>query len=83
MSATGRAPGRSPSGLQAGRPADVPVERGAVGRRGVSLIGAPTDVGAGTRGASMGPEALRVADIQPTLEGHGLEVIDQIGRAHV
>ena len=23
------------------------------------LIGAPTDIGAGTRGASMGPEALR------------------------
>jgi arginase len=29
----------------------------------VSLIGAPTDIGAGTRGASMGPEALRVANI--------------------
>ena len=27
----------------------------------VSLIGAPTDVGAGARGSSMGPEALRVA----------------------
>lgn len=43
----------------------------------VSLIGAPTDVGAGTRGASMGPEALRVADIAPVLAGHGLEVIDR------
>jgi len=43
----------------------------------ISLIGAPTDVGAGVRGASMGPEALRVANIQPTLEGHGLEVIDR------
>jgi arginase len=43
----------------------------------VSLIGAPTDVGAGTRGASMGPEALRVANIQPTLEAHGLEVVDR------
>ena len=30
----------------------------------VSLLGAPTDVGAGTRGASMGPEALRVAGLQ-------------------
>ncbi|HBD34651.1 MAG TPA: arginase, partial [Cupriavidus sp.] len=29
----------------------------------VTLIGAPTDVGASIRGASMGPEALRVADI--------------------
>jgi arginase len=45
--------------------------------RQISLIGAPTDIGAGARGASMGPEALRVADIQRTLEGHGLEVIDR------
>ena len=45
--------------------------------RQLSLIGAPTDVGAGTRGASMGPEALRVAGIGPTLEGHGLEVVDR------
>ena len=43
----------------------------------VSLIGAPTDVGAGARGASMGPEALRVANIAPVLAGHGLEVIDR------
>lgn len=44
--------------------------------RQVSLIGAPTDIGAGARGASMGPEALRVAGIQPILESHGLEVRD-------
>jgi arginase len=43
----------------------------------VSLIGAPTDIGAGARGASMGPEAMRVADIVPILQGHGLEVIDR------
>jgi arginase len=43
----------------------------------ISLIGAPTDVGAGTRGASMGPEAMRVARLGPTLEGHGLEVVDR------
>jgi arginase len=43
----------------------------------VSLIGAPTDVGASLRGASMGPEALRVAQIGPTLEHHGLTVIDR------
>jgi arginase len=43
----------------------------------VSLIGAPTDVGASTRGASMGPEALRVAEIGPMLEKHGVKVIDQ------
>ncbi len=43
----------------------------------ISLIGAPTDIGAGARGASMGPEALRVAGIQATLESHGLEVQDR------
>ena len=43
----------------------------------VSLIGAPTDVGAGARGASMGPEALRVANLQSTLQAHGLEVVDR------
>ena len=43
----------------------------------VSLIGAPTDIGAGSRGASMGPEALRVAGIVPVLQGHGLEVLDR------
>ncbi len=31
----------------------------------IGLIGAPTDIGAGMRGASMGPEALRVAGIRP------------------
>jgi len=43
----------------------------------VSLIGAPTDIGAGTRGASMGPEALRVAGLQAALESHGVEVADR------
>jgi arginase len=32
-------------------------------RHSVSVIGAPTDVGASVRGASMGPEALRVAGL--------------------
>jgi len=45
-------------------------------RRRVALIGAPTDVGAGIRGASMGPEALRVAGLRQALEGHGFEVFD-------
>ena len=43
----------------------------------ISLIGAPTDIGAGSRGAGMGPEALRVADIGPVLASHGLEVVDR------
>ena len=43
----------------------------------VTLIGAPTDIGAGARGASMGPEALRVANLSATLQSHGLEVLDR------
>jgi arginase len=43
----------------------------------VSLIGAPTDIGAGSRGASMGPEALRVANIGEVLSAQGLEIIDR------
>ena len=43
----------------------------------VTLIGAPSDIGAGTRGASMGPEALRVAGIHGMLETQGLEVRDR------
>ncbi|MDT9001539.1 arginase [Paucibacter sp. APW11] len=45
--------------------------------RSVSLIGAPTDIGAGARGASMGPEALRVANLGATLESHGVDVVDR------
>jgi arginase len=41
-----------------------------------SLIGAPTDIGAGARGASMGPEALRVAGIRDAIAAFGLDVID-------
>ena len=43
---------------------------------GVSLIGVPTDVGAGTMGARMGPEALRVAGVTQALERLGLDVKD-------
>ena len=43
----------------------------------VSIVGAPTDVGASTRGASMGPEAMRVAALQPALEQLGVEVFDR------
>jgi arginase len=43
----------------------------------VSLIGAPTDIGAGDRGASMGPEALRVAGIAEALIARGLDVADR------
>lgn len=42
----------------------------------IELIGVPTDIGAGARGASMGPEALRVAGLTAVLESHGLQVHD-------
>jgi arginase len=41
------------------------------------LIGAPTDIGAGHRGASMGPEALRVAGISEALAQRGFTVVDR------
>jgi arginase len=44
--------------------------------RRISLIGAPTDAGAADRGASMGPEAMRVAGLQAALEARGLGVVD-------
>jgi arginase len=43
----------------------------------VSLIGAPSDIGASARGASMGPESLRVARLAAALEAHGLDVVDR------
>lgn len=43
----------------------------------ICLIGAPTDIGAGSRGASMGPEALRVAGLTEALQAHDLKVVDQ------
>jgi len=42
----------------------------------VSIFGVPTDVGAGRRGASMGPEALRVAGLVPALAARALDVMD-------
>jgi len=53
----------------------VAVPAGRTPRR-IELIGAPTDIGASVRGASMGPEALRVAGIGDALERHGLQVYD-------
>ena len=45
--------------------------------RNVSLIGAPTDIGAGARGASMGPEAMRVAGLAEALRARGVDVQDR------
>jgi arginase len=45
--------------------------------KNVSLIGAPSDIGAGARGASMGPEALRIANLREMLESQGSSVEDR------
>ncbi|TAL24505.1 MAG: arginase [Aquabacterium sp.] len=45
--------------------------------RTAHVIAAPTDVGAGALGASMGPEALRVAGLREALRGQSLEVVDE------
>src|SRR5690606_32102123 len=42
----------------------------------VSIFGVPTDIGAGARGASMGPEALRVAGLGEALAARGVDVLD-------
>ncbi|WP_266158962.1 arginase [Dyella silvatica] len=52
-----------------------------MGKQVISLIGVPTDIGAGHRGASMGPEALRVAKLAEKLTRRGLEVVDH-GNLH-
>jgi arginase len=43
----------------------------------VSLLGAPTDIGAGDRGALMGPDALRIAGLGEALAARGIDVIDR------
>lgn len=42
----------------------------------IALVGVPTDIGAGVRGASMGPEALRVAGLARALQAQGHHVLD-------
>jgi arginase len=55
----------------------VPQQHNRCMNKRLTVIGAPTDIGAGSRGAGMGPEALRVAGINAALVGHGLEVLDR------
>ena len=43
----------------------------------VSVIGAPTDIGAGHQGARLGPEALRIAGLVEALIGRGIDVVDR------
>jgi len=43
----------------------------------VSILGVPTDIGAGDRGGSMGPEALRVAGLEVALKSLGISTKDR------
>jgi arginase len=43
----------------------------------VTLLGAPTDIGAGHRGAGLGPEALRIAGLAEALHARGIDVVDR------
>ncbi|WP_434353329.1 arginase [Psychrobacter sp. HD31] len=43
----------------------------------VALIGAPTDIGAGVRGVNLGPDALRVANIDKHIANHGVSLVDR------
>ena len=52
------------------RPALAPVQP-------IGLIGAPTDVGAGGRGADLGPAALRAAGLAPAHGAAGRRVVDR------
>lgn len=45
--------------------------------RKIAIIGVPVDLGAGTRGTNLGPEAIRVAGIVKRLEKIGYEVEDR------
>jgi arginase len=45
--------------------------------RTLALVGAPSDVAAGTRGTNLGPEALRVAGLETALTRMGYTVRDQ------
>jgi arginase len=43
----------------------------------VSLVGVPTDIGAGARGALLGPDALRIAGLGEALVARGIDVVDR------
>jgi len=45
-------------------------------KRSIEIIGVPVDLGAGRRGVDMGPSAIRIADLEPRLEGLGHKVTD-------
>ena len=75
-SALSRESGQGSTASQLARMCAAPADPASKVRRQLGLIGAPTDIGAGSRGASMGPEALRVAGIGERLAQLGLDVRD-------
>jgi arginase len=46
------------------------------GSRHIEIIGVPVDLGAGRRGVDMGPSAIRIADLERSLESLGHKVTD-------
>lgn len=42
----------------------------------IALIGAPVDLGAGQKGCSLGPEAMRLSNVQERLQSLGHDVVD-------
>ena len=48
----------------------------AMKKRHIEIIGVPVDLGAGRRGVDMGTSAIRIADLEPRLEGLGHKVVD-------
>jgi arginase len=48
----------------------------AIKKRHIEILGVPVDLGAGRRGVDMGPSAIRIADLEPRLEGLGHKVTD-------
>lgn len=70
MSAPGHSQARTPQRVSAeGGPVAAPLA--------LTLIGAPTDIGASRLGAGMGPDALRVAQLGPALQRQGGTVRDR------
>lgn len=57
-------------------PAGTPVASTSTARR-VSLIGAPTDIGAGDLGSRLGPDAIRIAGLREALVARDVDVIDR------
>lgn len=70
-----RSSAQPPRNLRPESPQWIPMSKARQLR--ITLIGAPTDIGGGERGASMGPDALRVAGLEPALRRLRHDVSDR------